>query len=59
MLKVNVMEDPELMKLFSVTSFPKIMLWSKRCHFQNILVLHLSQIFLIYYYLQPQGPSKH
>merc|ERR1711971_22381 len=29
-VKVNVMEDPELMKLFSVNSFPKIMLWSKR-----------------------------
>jgi len=29
-VKVNVMEDPELTKLFSVTSFPKIMLWSKR-----------------------------
>ena len=29
------MQDPELTKLFSVTSFPKIMLWSKRCHFPN------------------------
>jgi len=29
-VKVNVDEDPELAKLFSVNSFPKLMIWSKR-----------------------------
>ena len=41
------MEDPELTKLFSVTSFPKIMLWSKRCHLPNLLVFRFISNVLI------------
>ena len=35
-LKVNVDEDPELAKLFSVNSFPKLMIWSKRFQLKSI-----------------------
>ena len=30
MTQVNTDEDPELKELFSVDTFPRIMLWSKR-----------------------------
>ena len=42
MLKVNVDEDPELAKLFSVNSFPKLMIWSKRFQLKSILQLEIQ-----------------
>ena len=41
-LKVNVDEDPELAKLFSVNSFPKLMIWSKRFHFCKLKSKQMS-----------------
>ena len=46
-MKVNVDEDPELAKLFSVNSFPKLMIWSKRFQLKSILQLEIQTNALI------------
>ena len=37
LLQVNTDEDPELKELFSVDTFPRVMLWSKRLFLKKSL----------------------